>query len=1153
MIPRQALVYQETLHLIEGENSQGQDQSHNRDHSPRGQRPAAHAFGGESSSSNSRLIPMPLRPTDPKGSSSLHRHVNSSTSSSSSNLRLDAVSLKAIAKVIDNKLEDRDDRLLGQVKAMLTHVKADGFAKSPPLTNGKREGSGAATNFFSQSASVATQSLPSLLTGGYYQDKSPRDAAPLRGSKPISSPRRHQPHNPHAAKNASNFLDPGHSKPRWLGISQLSNHLPEERSNLRQNLVVGVPSTVTSVTDDHHSSPVRRRDDSEGGIRYPQCRSIVYRPTLFTLNDEGVVGDSAVDGNGASSSGAASTDDVVESSSPQCTLALRHVHAYNGDVTRHGGAVRGKNIMFLGNKKVIFPAAALVIVMDIECNEQGYFCGHSEDVTCVTVHPDRTIAASGQMGKDGRLLVWDPALIAPGTKHFSASVELFMGAGIRGVCGINFSGDGRFLVSLGMDESHSMVVFDWAVAQAVASVKMGHTDVYQMGFNPYLFAATDRIDELKLPARSSPVSQHIGDNYETESCCYTLISTGGRQVKFWTLRRKLEYSDDSLVGSVVGGFKGRKIALPKTKQAFSVKYVLEGNAGAFPKQKQDTPEFLCFSVVCDEEGGTGSNRYCPPKARIFVGSSNGSVYIWQHLEDGEANRSMRTLTDFSWLPRGRLLSVITDVHDSPLVDIDYTGAYYATRETESVDGPEGEERVSAIDPQLGERIVTCSKDGIANVWRIERHIEHHGGSGPSSGLDRTLPIEHIATINVGYSEANVGTPRCIAWDLDGRNVIVGTTGNALLYLSGEGLLGTIPIRGDELQPHIFVTPIIRGHYGKIRRVAAHPTEPIFATASSDRTIRLWNNVVKAQLSLTKLTDSASSLAFTPDGKALAVGTETGELLVISFGALLHTTTLPVSDLGVSFDDVNGVHNNEKQWQVLLRKQVVAKITAGEDECSVGSATNSGPGVGIASKGSGNSIRKRCEITELKFSPSGDIIAVACRDNLIHLLSVAYGYQRRAICRGHTSYVKNVDFSADGSVLQSSDAVRELLYWEVATGKKIHQPSRLRDCFWATWTCCYGWPVQGIFNGLQGTVIDHDMNAVSRSRDGSLIVAGGSSTVNSAVKLLRFPCVGKAIPSLHGGHTSPVLDVCFLSDDSNVVSVGGNDASVFVWTLIPKVR
>ena len=33
----------------------------------------------------------------------------------------------------------------------------------------------------------------------------------------------------------------------------------------------------------------------------------------------------------------------------------------------------------------------------------------------------------------------------------------------------------------------------------------------------------------------------------------------------------------------------------------------------------------------------------------------------------------RTLTDYAWLPKGRLLAVVTDVHSCPIVDIDYTG------------------------------------------------------------------------------------------------------------------------------------------------------------------------------------------------------------------------------------------------------------------------------------------------------------------------------------------------------------------------------------------------------------------------------------------------------------------------------------------------
>ena len=1072
---RQALIYQETLHLIDGEVS------------PRAQH------------HNKPSYPMATHTNSPRQKHTAHHHAAEPKTASSSNLRLDTMSLHAIAKIVDNKLEDRDDRLLGQVKALISHVGGSGAGNSSSSSSSGGGGVGRQAHAMSSSSasalpyvSAASSSSSSSATMPLFS-RTPgvaSAAGPSRGHSNQLSPRGgvggggggggNRPLHAHNEKRETR-----EGKSPWVGNTK------------REVAATMQPLHALHATASDESSPNSKKKDEVEGIRYPQCRSLVYRPTLGT------------DGTGAA------TDDVVDSSAPTATLVLKHVHAYNGDISRHGGAIRGKNVMFISSKRIIFPAAALVVVMDIESSSQGYFSGHSEDVTCITIHPDRAIAASGQMGKDGRILIWDSSVIGPGSREFNAAVELYMNNGIRGVCGINFSGDGRFLVALGMDESHSMVVFDWATAQSVATVKMGHSDVYQMGFNPYLYAAIDRIDELKLP--SSPTNN---GQTATDSCCYTIVSCGGRQVKFWTLRRTLERSSDA--GAHASGFKGRKIAIPKTKQAFSVKYILEGNPGVFPKQKQDTPEFMCFAVVNDEEGGTGSRRYDPPKSRIFTGASNGSVYIWQQLEDSEANRAMKTLTDYAWQPRGRLLSVVTDVHDSPVLDIDYTGVYYSSHSAEEGGAAEGE---------LAERLVTCGKDGIANVWKLDR-----------SGSDRTLPFEHLSTINVGYSEANVGAPRCISWDLDGCTVIVGTTGNALLHLAGEGLLGTSQLRGDELQPHVFVTPVVRAHCGKIRRIAAHPTDQVFATISTDRTIRLWNNAIRSQISLTKLADKASSIAFTPDGKALAVGNENGELIIISFGALVNLAQFPAS-----FDDINGLPNNEKQWQIVLRKHVAAKVSkAPEASSEQQQQLQPQP----ASSSSSN-FKKKSELSELKFSPDGEVFAVGGRDNLIHLLNVNDGYHRRAICRGHSSYIKNIDFSADGRVMQSTDAVRELLFWEVATGKKIHAPSRVRDLDWHTWTCCYGWPVQGIFNGIQGVSIDSDMNAVCRSRDGTLVVAGGSSTVNAAVKLFRFPCVAKAIPSLHGGHTSPVLDATFLADDRDVVSAGGNDSSLFIWSCVSK--
>lgn len=94
---RQALVYQETLHLIDDAGSNGSQRSKQptgwpSKHSPRA---ASHKM---------------LGPDSP-------RNVNgqAGNGNKASNLRLDQSSLKAIARLVDTKLEDRDDRLLVRV------------------------------------------------------------------------------------------------------------------------------------------------------------------------------------------------------------------------------------------------------------------------------------------------------------------------------------------------------------------------------------------------------------------------------------------------------------------------------------------------------------------------------------------------------------------------------------------------------------------------------------------------------------------------------------------------------------------------------------------------------------------------------------------------------------------------------------------------------------------------------------------------------------------------------------------------------------------------------------------------------------------------------------------------------------------------------
>jgi hypothetical protein len=65
-----------------------------------------------------------------------------------------------------------------------------------------------------------------------------------------------------------------------------------------------------------------------------------------------------------------------------------------------------------------------------------------------------------------------------------------------------------------------------------------------------------------------------------------------------------------------------------------------------------------------------------------------------------------------------------------------------------------------------------------------------------------------------------------------------------------------------------------------------------------------------------------------------------------------------------------------------------------------------------------------------------VLAVGTRDKLVHILSTELQFRRVGTCRGHCTAVVRMDFTADGSVLQTNDLAREILFWDVATAKQV---------------------------------------------------------------------------------------------------------------------
>lgn len=186
------------------------------------------------------------------------------------------------------------------------------------------------------------------------------------------------------------------------------------------------------------------------------------------------------------------------------------------------------------------------------------------------------------------------------------------------------------------------------------------------------------------------------------------------------------------------------------------------------------------------------------------------------------------------------------------------------------------------------------------------------------------------------------------------------------------------------------------------------------------------------------------------------------------------------------------------------------------------------------------------IQDVKFNATGNTFAVGSHDNVIYLYDARGGrFSLKGRCTAHHSYITHFDFAADGSVLQSNSGDYELLFFNASSGDQITSATAVRDTEWQTWTCTLGWPVQGIWPAeSDGT----DINSVARSNSNKFVATADDF---GRVKVYNYPVLDKGLTPVQGlGHSSHVTNVRWNSDDSYLLSTGGNDKSLFQWKVVP---
>lgn len=284
----------------------------------------------------------------------------------------------------------------------------------------------------------------------------------------------------------------------------------------------------------------------------------------------------------------------------------------------------------------------------------------------------------------------------------------------------------------------------------------------------------------------------------------------------------------------------------------------------------------------------------------------------------------------------------------------------------------------------------------------------------------------------------------------------------------EAQVITVPILTESVPDGLVLRHKLRGHHNIIYEIAWSPDGRTLASASADRTARLWSLYGNQSREIPiGHADYVFCVAWSPDGRLLATGAN-DETIRLSNG---HTGE-PVGDLAghtgpiysvawspdgrtlasASFDRTIRLWHNEQAWtsQELTGHQGWVMCIAWSPDGQILAAASRDKSISFWDVRQGKLFRKlrghHDIVNHVTWSPDGSLLASASDDQTVRLWEVGRG-RLHTVLEGHTDLVLCVRFSPDGNFLASKSRDGTVRLWRCDTWELVATlPEPMRSDF-----------------------------------------------------------------------------------------------------------